>query len=101
MKVFRQGDVILVPVGEIPSGSVIEPDKGRVILAYGEVTGHAHALPLGFAKQYQAGERVFVEVTAKAELRHEEHAPLQIPEGKYEKLIAREHTPGGERRVID
>jgi hypothetical protein len=44
----RQGDVLLERVGDfdqLPTGLVPVPrDRGRVILAYGEVTGHAHAL---------------------------------------------------------
>ncbi|OGT54434.1 MAG: hypothetical protein A3E01_02990 [Gammaproteobacteria bacterium RIFCSPHIGHO2_12_FULL_63_22] len=42
---YRQGDVLIVPAKAIPKG--VEPisrDKGRVVLAYGEVTGHAHAI---------------------------------------------------------
>lgn len=42
---FRQGDVLIRPVASIPDGLKKVPlDKGRVILAYGEVTGHAHAV---------------------------------------------------------
>ena len=42
---IRQGDVLLVPVASLPAGCVEVPnDKGRIVLAYGEVTGHAHAI---------------------------------------------------------
>lgn len=42
---YRQGDVLLERIAALPSGLQLVPrDKGRVILAYGEVTGHAHAL---------------------------------------------------------
>lgn len=42
---FRQGDVLLRPVTKTPGNLKKVPlDKGRVILAYGEVTGHAHAI---------------------------------------------------------
>ncbi len=45
MHSFRQGDVPLYPVAEIPAGlAKIEPENGRTILAYGERTGHAHAI---------------------------------------------------------
>lgn len=42
---YRQGDVPLVPCQK-PLGNLQEKarDKGKVILAYGEVTGHAHAI---------------------------------------------------------
>jgi hypothetical protein len=42
---YRQGDIMLRSVERIPSALKKVPlDKGRVILAYGEVTGHAHAV---------------------------------------------------------
>jgi hypothetical protein len=42
---LRQGDVPVVPVASIPIGAVpIARDGLRAILAYGEVTGHAHAI---------------------------------------------------------
>jgi hypothetical protein len=42
---MRQGDVLVRAVSRIPEGLKAVPlDKGRVILAYGEVTGHAHAI---------------------------------------------------------
>jgi hypothetical protein len=45
MQIVRQGDVPVVPVSAIPgSAKPIARDNGRIILAYGEVTGHAHAL---------------------------------------------------------
>lgn len=44
----RQGDVMIERIGDVtdlPEGLVsIARDRGRVVLAYGEVTGHAHAL---------------------------------------------------------
>lgn len=44
-RLYRQGDVPLVPCRK-PSGSLQGKarDNGKVILAYGEVTGHAHAI---------------------------------------------------------
>jgi hypothetical protein len=42
---LRQGDVILVPVTSIPKiAKKIARGNGCVVLAYGEVTGHAHAI---------------------------------------------------------
>ena len=44
-KVIRQGDVSLIQVSAIPSNAVeIKTEQNRVVLAYGEVTGHAHAI---------------------------------------------------------
>lgn len=50
----RQGDVLLIPVDHIPdTAKEVEPAKGLPpILAYGEVTGHAHGL-YGRAKMFR------------------------------------------------
>jgi hypothetical protein len=48
---YRQGDVLIVPVAEeaVPSHVERAPresrdGRGRLVLALGEVTGHAHAV---------------------------------------------------------
>jgi len=43
-KIVRQGDVMLYKVTELPKGAVAVEVKGDVILAHGEVTGHAHRI---------------------------------------------------------
>ena len=45
MECYRQGDVLVIRVDDVPSSAVSVPrDAGRLVLAYGEVTGHAHAV---------------------------------------------------------
>lgn len=42
---YRQGDVLVERVGPLPTDlTKIARENGRVILAHGEVTGHAHAI---------------------------------------------------------
>ena len=43
---YRQGDVILIEVDAIPENAreLKRDHLDRIVLAYGEVTGHAHAL---------------------------------------------------------
>ncbi len=42
---YRQGDVLLERVDSLPRKlQPVAREKGRVILAHGEVTGHAHAI---------------------------------------------------------
>jgi hypothetical protein len=44
MKSIRQGDTMLLAVQALPKDvKEIPPENGRVVIAYGEVTGHAHA----------------------------------------------------------
>ena len=42
----RQGDVIFIPIDEMPKGvKLVERDaQGRIVLARGESTGHAHCV---------------------------------------------------------
>ena len=41
---YRQGDVLLAPIPALPVDAVSVPRKGRIVLAEGEATGHAHAI---------------------------------------------------------
>jgi len=103
----RQGDVLIVRRAQpIPSGVVpIALDKGRVILAYGEITGHAHAIKSGRAALFRDPRlaAVFMHVTGDAPvlLEHEEHSTIQIPPGDYEITIQREYSPEAIRQVAD
>ena len=80
----RQGDVLLVAVGSIPAAAkahVRKADAGRVILAYGEVTGHAHALDARTATAYGPSDDAFWLAIEKdgAVVTHEEHTAIVIP----------------------
>lgn len=99
---IRQGDVLLVPVTEIPEAIPVPRDAGRVVLAYGEVTGHAHAITEPGVALLEAGERRYLRADAAAELLHEEHATLSVAPGLYEVIIQREYDDSQEwRRVAD
>ncbi len=120
VKSIRQGDVCLVLVSFLPAGCTEVPhDKGRIVLAYGEVTGHAHAIADHHAAQRASevadaaiarakarlllaptGER-FLEVTEPVTLRHEEHTVHTIPPGIYKLPQQVEYTPAELRRVAD
>lgn len=109
--IYRQGDVLLIAVPSIPTGATetTERDDGRIVLAYGEVTGHAHALyepatkakPDGKARIWDAGAERFLQVLARTEVKHEEHAPIALPPGVYKVVHQVEYTPQEIRRVAD
>lgn len=94
----RQGDVVLVAVTEIPADAMaMERDRGRVVLAYGEVTGHAHALTeSGVTMLKAANQDVFLRVVEPASLRHEEHSRIDVPPGLYQVVRQREWTDAEE-----
>lgn len=114
---YRQGDVFIQQVEagavarkEIPPTDEmqrIEPDGGRVILAYGEFTGHAHALKMEDAELYEEpqSKRRFLRIVRETDLNHEEHAKIHLFPGLYEVKQQREYTPdpnfNGWRSVAD
>lgn len=120
MKMFRQGDVLLVEVDSIPRGAKNITPSDRIVLAYGEVTGHAHAVypevveptvidrALGKkpkaeikAKLWDAGAERFLQVVQNTQLKHEEHAPINLPVGNFKVVRQREFDPERDRWVAD
>ena len=106
MTIYRQGDVLIVSVDFIPK--TVEPvarDKGRVVLAYGEVTGHAHAIKSPKAALFRDSKlaAIFMHVTGDdtVALEHEEHATINIPPGAWEIRHQREYHPEALHRVAD
>lgn len=106
MKIYRQGDVMIRQVAKLPKDATEVQTKGRIVLAYGEVTGHAHAITEREAKEYTMAEaagavRRFLKVVSEATVRHEEHAPIPLPPGVYEIVQQREYHPEELRNVAD
>ncbi len=103
---FRQGDVLLVRVDALPEGLAdITPKSGRVVLQFGEVTGHAHAFydrgVQVFARDAKATRPEYLRVVKTAYLRHEEHSPAKLPAGLYRMPTQVEHTDDLEPRVVE
>lgn len=103
MRVIRQGDVLLVEVAGIPKKlKKQKPENGRVVLARGEVTGHAHAIYTpSIAALYGDGLERFLKVQEAATLSHEEHTAAIIAPGAYRVIIQQEYTPEELRNVKD
>ena len=98
MQIYRQGDVLIIAVAadRIPAQSTYVPrDAGRIVLAYGEVTGHSHAIVDSGAVLLATPdtEDRFLRIMSSfgVELRHEEHATVVIPPGNYLIRIQREY----------
>lgn len=104
--IVRQGDVLLRKVDAIPADAKPKSrDNGRVILAYGEVTGHAHQIAdpdtAGAALLTVAESATFLRLAKKAQLIHEEHASIDLAPGAYEVIHQREYAYGQTIRVAD
>lgn len=79
-------------------------DKHRTVLAYGEVTGHAHAFYGNDTTELSTDieeTRTFLKIKATDALTHEEHAPHTFEPGMGEVIVQREYTMGNIRRVAD
>lgn len=116
MQALRQGDVILIPTKRQPSARArAVQDAGRTILAYGEMTGHAHevvtAAPPMLAQddetvpaqelfQEPDGSRLLV-CRVPCELRHQEHGPIALTATTYEVRRQTEWSLDQARQVAD
>lgn len=104
-QLYRQGDVLIITVSSVPStAKPVERDHQRIILAYGEVTGHAHAILdrdadlLSVADQADRWLRIGA---TGVSIVHEEHATINLPPGSYRVRIQREYAPGAIRNTAD
>lgn len=102
-EMVRQGDVLLTPIDKIPAGAkpVARTPRG-VVLAYGEVTGHAHTVEDEFAELMEMETERYLSIAPRkvATLVHEEHGSAQLT-GNYKVTIQSEYTPAEVRRVAD
>jgi len=103
MKSYRQGDVFLRQVRSIPKSATPQKQENRIVLAYGEVTGHAHAIhDLGRVDVFVGAEsQMYLRVKEATTLNHEEHAAIALPPGNYERVLQKEYSPEAIRNVAD
>lgn len=98
---YRQGDVLLCRVSNVHSGSPVPPDAGgRLVVAEGEHSGHAHTLAPERARLFRHGRLLRVDEGGAA-LSHDEHAPISLPKGDYQIHRQREYDPRASRPVGD
>ncbi|WP_371523004.1 hypothetical protein [Kitasatospora sp. NBC_01300] len=107
---YRQGDVLIVPVEEcaVPprvAALAVQPrdGRGRMVLALGEVTGHAHAVVGPGELRREAGPfgAGWLHLPEGGRVVHEEHAAIPLPKSWYRVVRQREYTPGAVRVVAD
>jgi len=103
---YRQGDVLLIPVDALPEKlEQVAREDGQVILARGEATGHGHAIKDDRAALFRDPKlaAMFMHVSGDAPvlLEHGEHDTIAIPAGNYRVVRQREYAPEEIRRVAD
>jgi hypothetical protein len=129
--IIRQGDILILSVDQLPDAPIVPAKRGNLILAEGEVTGHAHFIPSLEAVMLEAndamrhaaavagvadtstvlgGLRIATATTlyhgtpvqAPAVPHDGDHTFLPLPAGDYVFLAPREYTGESEwRRVAD
>ena len=100
---FRHGDLVLTTT-TIPE-QAHRTHKGRLVLAEGEVTGHAHVIDSPDAELWgtAGSDMLFLRVLADAgvDLFHDEHDTLTIPPGDWRVTRQREYAPEAPLYVAD
>ncbi|MFI5720919.1 hypothetical protein [Nocardia sp. NPDC051750] len=74
-----------------------------MVLALGEVTGHAHAItsPGKLFRDPHTPNSMVLYLPEGGSLVHEEHATIGLPKGWYRVVRQREYLPGAVRIVAD
>ena len=82
--IYRQGDVLIRRIPSLPKQKAQPRLNG--ILAYGEVTGHAHKVEtLEHTEVLEIADKLYLRVGEEGvRIVHEEHAPVSLPAGNYE-----------------
>jgi hypothetical protein len=99
-RIYRHGGLLLVAVRKAPAGERRARENGRLVLAHGEVTGHAHVITDEQAELVELvtpNEAIelylLVHGTQPVVLTHEEHDTLLIEPGNYQVRRQREYAP--------
>lgn len=109
-----QGDVLCLRIEGIPEGlRPVERDNGKIVLAYGEVTGHSHAIEAAGATLLESPTNTEVMTLSPmierylqvvedggVELRHEEHDVHVLEPGCYKIITQREFVPKAAPRPV-
>lgn len=99
---IRQGDVLLVLCENLPKNmKKINPVNGRLILAEGEATGHAHTIDAKCGALFGVDDSMVVVVNQPTRIEHQEHGTIEIAPGQYWVVRQREYTPQEIKHVVD
>lgn len=94
---YRQGDLLLERIDELPGGLREISRDGLAVLAEGEATGHQHVIKASAVRVFaepQGPQATYVEIAESlALLEHEEHAAIPLTKGAYRVTHQREYMP--------
>lgn len=92
-----QGDLLFIRLPAAPKHlgktESVAPESGRIILAYGEVTGHHHSVPASAVISAIRTEGVtYLTLDQLTSVEHQEHAPIALDPGVWKVVRQREAT---------
>lgn len=97
MKLYRQGDIWLVPDEVATEGTQKRETKDAYLVAEGEATGHHHTMyPLSrdaVIVEELLGDQRWLDIRGTWEFRHNVHGPHRICPGRYKINLERERNP--------
>ena len=112
-KMYRQGDVLLVETAAVPADAtqLARDGAGRLVLAHGEATGHAHVFRApgvcSYSTMTDAEMDLVVVGVGGATLLHQttdgrqaDHNSIVVPPGSYELPVQVEHSPKQAPRIV-
>lgn len=97
---IRQGDVFLMPCAIPKNAKPMKRDSGRVVLAYGEQTGHHHSTADANTALLECDGEHYLK-TGGCDLSHQEHSTLKVPSGTFKVVQQVEWTSEGIEAVRD
>jgi len=96
----RHGDVEIIEIKELPKDlKKREEEKNKQVLAWGEVTGHAHRTDVGQLFQTKDGE-LYLKTDKLTTVTHEEHKNIELQPGNYRIQIKRQFDPKTDYRNV-
>lgn len=98
MKMYRQGDVLIVESKREMRNMKVQRDN---VLVYGEATGHAHRVEGDGAVVMEGSGGKVIDASKAFRVVHEEHDTIEIPEGFYRIIRQREYDEEQIRYVAD
>lgn len=103
MIVIRQGDVLLKAGASLlpKKAKKVRAQKGRLILARGEATGHHHSVDASACDLFSLDGKMVLVVHEPTTIQHQEHTAIEVQPGTYWVVGQREYSPQEIRRVQD
>lgn len=101
---YRQGDYLLIAVAPVDKSFMTKEDhpSGEVIIGHGEKSGHTHRVMSYAAEAWRgSGGNRILSLQEPADLTHDEHGAISLPEGDYKIVQQREWTADKARVVQD